>query len=62
MTSEPQAPHFSVLYQETLDGLNLRPDGCYIDGTVGAGGHAAGILQATGPNGRVLGLDADPER
>jgi 16S rRNA (cytosine1402-N4)-methyltransferase len=47
------------LYDEVLAGLDLRPAGCYIDGTLGAGGHAAGIL-AGAPQGRLLGLDRDP--
>ncbi|MBN9388351.1 MAG: 16S rRNA (cytosine(1402)-N(4))-methyltransferase RsmH [Chloroflexi bacterium] len=53
------APHYSVLFKETLAGLNLTPQGRYIDGTLGAGGHAYGILKATAPTGRLLGLDAD---
>jgi 16S rRNA (cytosine1402-N4)-methyltransferase len=52
--------HQSVLYQETLAGLAVTPTGSYIDGTVGAGGHAHGILTASAPNGRLLGLDQDP--
>jgi len=55
------APHMPVLYQETLDGLHVTPGGRYIDSTVGAGGHATGILQASAPDGRLLGLDADPQ-
>ena len=51
--------HVPVLYNEVLDGLMLRPGGLYIDGTVGAGGHAAGILEATGPDGRLIGFDRD---
>ncbi|HRE29628.1 MAG TPA: 16S rRNA (cytosine(1402)-N(4))-methyltransferase RsmH [Anaerolineales bacterium] len=51
--------HVPVLYNEVLDGLNLRPGGLYIDGTVGAGGHAAGILERTGPDGRLIGFDRD---
>ncbi len=51
--------HVPVLYNEVLAGLNLRPGGLYIDGTVGAGGHAAGILEATGPDGRLIGFDRD---
>ena len=53
------APHVSVLYHEVLIGLSVVPDGYYIDGTIGAGGHAAGILEASAPDGRLLGLDAD---
>ncbi len=53
--------HVSVLYQEALDGLAIRAGGRYIDGTLGAGGHASGILSASGPNGLLLGIDADAE-
>ena len=35
--------HVSVLYEEAIDNLNIRPDGVYVDGTLGGGGHAAGI-------------------
>lgn len=52
--------HLPVLLQETLTGLNIRPGGTYIDGTVGAGGHAREILNRSGPDGRLLGLDLDP--
>ena len=52
--------HTPVLYQNVLLQLNLRSGGHYIDGTVGAGGHAAGILEGTSPNGKLLGLDRDP--
>jgi len=57
---EQSAPHISVLEHAVLDGLQIRAGGCYIDGTVGAGGHAEGILRAGAPDGRLLGLDADP--
>ncbi|HET7075851.1 MAG TPA: 16S rRNA (cytosine(1402)-N(4))-methyltransferase RsmH [Chloroflexia bacterium] len=53
--------HQSVLYQETLTALAVIPGGSYIDGTVGAGGHAAGILERSAPTGRLLGLDQDPQ-
>lgn len=53
-------PHRPVLYQEII--LCLRPfsPGLYLDGTVGAGGHAWGILEGSQPGGRLLGLDVDP--
>jgi 16S rRNA (cytosine1402-N4)-methyltransferase len=53
--------HIPVLYKEVLAGLRPQPNGRYIDATLGAGGHAAGILTASAPDGRLLGLDADPE-
>jgi len=52
--------HVAVLFQEVIAALAPRDGGCYIDGTIGAGGHAAGILEASAPTGRLLGLDADP--
>ncbi|MDE3088393.1 MAG: 16S rRNA (cytosine(1402)-N(4))-methyltransferase RsmH [Chloroflexota bacterium] len=52
--------HASVLFQQVIEYLAPHPDGRYIDGTLGAGGHAAGVLQASAPTGRLLGLDADP--
>lgn len=54
-------PHIPVLLQPVLDGLNVaaHPDGLFIDGTVGAGGHAAAILSAA-PGARLLGFDIDP--
>jgi 16S rRNA (cytosine1402-N4)-methyltransferase len=53
--------HIPVLLQQTIELLAPRPDGRYIDGTVGAGGHTAEIAKASAPTGRVLGLDADPQ-
>ncbi|MBI3913235.1 MAG: 16S rRNA (cytosine(1402)-N(4))-methyltransferase RsmH [Chloroflexi bacterium] len=56
-----ERPHISVLAQEVLDLLAPRAGSRYIDATLGAGGHAAEILNASAPNGRLLGLDADPQ-
>ncbi|MDX9992260.1 MAG: 16S rRNA (cytosine(1402)-N(4))-methyltransferase RsmH [Anaerolineales bacterium] len=53
------APHLSVLYQDIIHALRPRAAGRYIDGTLGAGGHAAGILEASAPDGELLGLDLD---
>jgi len=53
-------PHYPVLYQETLKALRPAPGGRYVDCTLGAGGHAAGILEASSPDGELLGLDVDP--
>ncbi|MCA9936534.1 MAG: 16S rRNA (cytosine(1402)-N(4))-methyltransferase RsmH [Ardenticatenaceae bacterium] len=53
--------HIPVLYQEVLDLLRPLPNGRYIDGTVGAGGHTAGLLEKSAPTGRVLAFDRDPE-
>jgi len=51
--------HEPVLYDEVLAGLAPGPGKRYIDGTVGAGGHASGILQSSGPSGHLLGIDRD---
>ncbi len=56
----PARAHVSVLFQSVIEFLAPRAGGRYIDATLGAGGHAAGILEASAPTGRLLGLDADP--
>jgi len=53
--------HLPVLYQETIQAINPRSPGRYVDGTVGAGGHAAALLEASSPEGELLGLDVDPQ-
>ena len=50
--------HEPVLLNETLDGLNIRPDGIYVDGTLGGGGHSFKIVQRL-KNGRLIGIDQD---
>jgi 16S rRNA (cytosine1402-N4)-methyltransferase len=53
--------HRPVLYQEIIHALRPKNNGYYVDGTLGAGGHAQGILQASQPGGLLLGLDVDPQ-
>lgn len=54
-------PHHPVLYQEIIHALRPHSAGRYVDATVGAGGHAWGILTASAPGGLLLGLDLDPQ-
>ncbi len=54
-------PHLPVLYQEIIIAIRPESGGLYIDGTVGAGGHAWGILEGSQPDGQLLGLDVDPQ-
>jgi len=56
-----EQPHLPVLYKEIIHALQPKSAGRYVDCTVGAGGHAAGILDASAPAGRLLGLDLDPQ-
>ncbi|PKN86896.1 MAG: 16S rRNA (cytosine(1402)-N(4))-methyltransferase [Chloroflexi bacterium HGW-Chloroflexi-8] len=60
-TNDLVPAHISVLYHEIINALAPKSSGCYIDGTVGAGGHAWGILEASSPNGQLLGFDLDPQ-
>ena len=57
----PSAAHMPVLYRETLEALRVRPDGRYLDGTFGRGGHAHGVLSQLGEAGQLLVMDKDPE-
>ena len=54
-------PHQPVLYNEIIHALRPQSSNSYIDGTLGAGGHARGILEASSPDGRLLGMDVDPQ-
>jgi len=56
-----EAPHLPVLYETIITALQPKSSGLYIDGTLGAGGHSAGILEASAPDGQLLGLDLDPQ-
>ena len=51
--------HVSVLLQECLDGLNIKPEGIYVDGTLGGGGHSGRIARQL-TTGRLIGIDRDP--
>lgn len=53
--------HRPVLLDEALAGLALHPDGCYVDGTFGRGGHSGAILDRLGANGALHALDRDPQ-
>ena len=53
--------HKSVLYDETLEALAIRPDGIYADGTLGGGGHSYGIAERLTEGGRLIGIDRDED-
>ena len=54
-------PHQTVLLQEAVAALEVKPSGVYVDGTFGRGGHSRAILERLGPQGRLLALDRDPQ-
>ena len=53
--------HQPVLLEETLTALNIKPDGCYVDGTFGRGGHSQVIIKQLGDNDKLLAFDKDPQ-
>ena len=53
--------HLPVMFGQVMDGLRVRKDGTYLDGTFGRGGHARGVLERLGDGGRLLLMDKDPE-
>lgn len=56
----PSTAHVPVMVAEAMEALNVHPGGRYVDCTLGAGGHARAILERIQPEGRLLGIDADP--
>ncbi len=61
MTKKDQTYHVPVLLKESVNGLNIKPDGTYVDVTFGGGGHSQEILNRLGPNGRLLAFDQDED-
>ncbi|MEA1881172.1 MAG: 16S rRNA (cytosine(1402)-N(4))-methyltransferase RsmH [Candidatus Marinimicrobia bacterium] len=61
VSQEQPLPHIPVMVSEVLQYLNLQPNGTYLDGTVGAGGHATQILNQLSFKGRLIGIDRDAE-
>jgi 16S rRNA (cytosine1402-N4)-methyltransferase len=57
----PVPAHLPVMFAEVMEGLAVKADGTYLDGTFGRGGHAQGVLDKLGPGGRMLVMDKDPE-
>ena len=53
--------HYSVLLKETIENLDIKPDGIYVDGTLGGGGHAYHVVSQLGDNGRLIGIDQDKD-
>ena len=53
--------HLPVMLNECIEGLNLRPDGTYVDATFGGGGHSRAIMERLGPEGRLIGFDQDED-
>lgn len=53
--------HVPVLLEECIEGLDIKPDGVYVDGTVGGAGHSSAIAARLGENGRLIALDRDPD-
>ncbi len=61
MTIDSGFNHITVLLDEAVEALDVRVDGCYLDGTFGRGGHSRLLLSKLGPDGRLLGFDKDPQ-
>lgn len=61
MTKDIQTYHIPVLLKPAVEGLDIRPEGTYVDTTLGGGGHTREILSRLGPQGRLLGFDQDED-
>ena len=61
MSTTPEFRHATVLLDEAVQGVLARPDGVYVDGTFGRGGHSRLLLSLLAPTGRLIGIDRDPE-
>ena len=61
MNAQSNYQYVSVLLNEALEGLAIKPDGLYIDGTFGHGGHSRALLSGLAPGGRLIAFDKDPE-
>jgi 16S rRNA (cytosine1402-N4)-methyltransferase len=61
MSAASEFSHEPVLLAQCMEQLAIRPDGIYVDCTLGGGGHSAAILSLLGPDGRLIGIDKDPD-
>ena len=61
MNQVPDYHHLPVLYEETLEAMGINPEGTFADGTIGGGGHSAGILERLAGQGRLYGIDRDAD-
>ena len=61
MSSEINFSHKSVLLDECIEALNIKPDGVYVDGTAGGGGHSFEIAKHLGEKGRLISIDQDAD-
>ena len=53
--------HKSIMVEECMEGLNIKKDGIYVDGTLGGGGHSFHILERLGEQGQLIGIDQDED-